>query len=437
MISLENKNIKLSFFLISLLIWLFLEISLQSGYKPYIGYISSILLMTQSFWLVVRSCLARKTILFVLFSFISLYTWPPKLFFFDGLSFSAHNLNLNYAMAAKVTLLFTFFLMIVNVKLNISKKISVKPITLRDNSIIFYLLYIFTFIIVLYARRSGNTYDGITEDIKVSSLNEYVLILFYLLYVYTGGKKTKIKLFLLYGLCTLYAILVLIMGGRIEVILLITLFLILRIQYVISFKYTVILLFFGIWLMSTFENIRQNPMVLLSDNIGDVLSSIKMNKEKSSYQSSNEGDVYWASERLLILMDTGQLNNEKRFEAAGLYFLSSIFPSSILPPLSNLPTYKRNIETTGGGGLAPIIFYVLFGFWGIIGLAYFFSIMINKYFDNSASEYLNVYITFLLMMTARWFAYNPIHLIKFCIWGVIIYYIVMILDYNIQKYIFR
>lgn len=77
----QKKYIKLAWSYSVAVVWLILYIHLNITYEPYLGYVSTMLLLIQAFVLIARAFCKKNTLLFVLFSFIALYTWPAKLFF--------------------------------------------------------------------------------------------------------------------------------------------------------------------------------------------------------------------------------------------------------------------------------------------------------------------------------------------------------------------
>lgn len=427
----EEKNFKIVFAFISVLLWMILYVSLKFEYTPLVGYASTILLLGQSLWLIIRSFIAKNTLFIVFFGFIFLYTLPAKLFFFDHVYLSAHNQSYTYVTVAYTTLIFSVFLIVVNLVLKVPFPENMKRIEFKSNSVVFILLYILSFIIVLTSKRSGSLYDGTGGEVELSVLNEYVIILFLILYIYSGGKRVKILL--LSCLYFMYAMFALLNGGRIEVVLLLLFLLTVRFQYTIPFKKMILLFTLGVWFMSIFGTIRENPYLLLSGDIGDIINPFAPKEYAMNCQNSNEGDVYWASERMFVLIDIGELSFFDRVEAGISYFLSAFMPVSWLSPLANLPTYKLEIESSGGGGLSPIYFYVMFGFAGVVLFGCFVAKMLNLLSKNPSTIKL-FYSILMITMLARWFAYNPIQLVKLCVWGTVLYYMVKSLDYTLRKY---
>lgn len=413
-------------------LWLIIYISSSLEYTRIVGYCSAVLLSAVAILLLVRSLLMKNMLLFIFFAFIYLYTRPTLTFFFKGMFFSGFHLEYSYETVTQVNLIFMLFLLVINGLLKIPKHTEIKRLDFKKNNLVFWTLYLVSLIIVFVSKRTGSVYMGLSEQVEVSPLNEYVIILFLILYIYSNGKP--FYFYLLSGLYILYAAFALLSGGRIEVVLLLLMLFAVRFQYTFSFKSIIILLVFGVWGMSVFGHIRSNPMILFSSNIKEILNPFKEQIYQDDCQRSNESDVYWASERILILINEGELTPADRVEAGIRYLLSPVLPNSASNPLSNLSSYKTNVLGTGGGGLAPIFMFAFWGLAGVVLLGVFIAFMLNALTQNiSTIKY--IYILLLIITVPRWFAYYPLHLIKFCIYGFLVYYIIGTVDYTIRTHL--
>lgn len=423
----ERRNFRYWFFCTGCFVWLLLFVALLNVTDLLlVGQMATVHLSIMATLLLVRSFCARNPLYLIFFSFIALYVLPAKLFFFDGLYFSAYHQTFSYYTAGYTTLIFSLFLLFVNLFLIIPQG-TTKQIRFRKNNCIFWLLYIIAFIIVCMCRRKGNMYGG--EDGGLSTLNEYVIILFLICFIYSSNEKLKNRA--LYFLYALYAFFAIITGGRIELVLLFFLLLATVLQYKFSFKFLFLCFLFGVWGMTLFGKIRHDPAILLQQ---DIISIIFDNRAVDlGMQTSNEGDVYWASERLLCLIEDGNLNFISRVEAAVCYFLSPLAPSSYFPETANLSAYRKDLMDTGGGNLAPVNFFVMFGFLGTVFLGYFVSRMLNMLSKDNCNLP-KIYILLMVITVSRWFAYNPIQLVKLCVWGIVCYYLVISVDYTVKKY---
>lgn len=418
-------------------IWLFLYLQIEIGYVESVGYISSVLLLTTAFWLVLRAFFAKNTLLLLVFSFVFLYAIPTKLYFFDKILLSMHNKNFTDETVSQVTLIFALFLIVINAFLKISvppRKVIVKY---KNNAIVFWIIIILSIIFIVIGKSGESLLSGYAygqAEQSSSSLNEYVLILFLFAYIYSGGHKINLNIICV--LAFVYALKNILYGGRIEIVMLALMFFTLHLQYVISFKKAVLFFIVGIWIMQTLGTIRGNPQLLIEGDIVSILNPFVGDNTARVYQNSNEGDVYWASERMFLLMKDGELNAVDRVESATCFALSVFAPMSLLPEVTNLSNYKMDVRTTGGGGLAPVFFYVFGGLVGVVLLGVFVALQLNS-LENKNSMVRFVYVTLLVTTLPRWFAYYPIHLIKFCLWGVLGYILVISLDYTIKKYLNR
>ena len=267
-------------------------------------------------------------------------------------------------------------------------------------------------------------------DIEKSSLYEYALIILFLLLKYSG--KKKIRLFIFFVCSFLYIVKDLLFGGRIECIMLILMIYILFLKEKISFKSFLLFGFLGIYILKVIEQVRYNIMVVVNGNILDILNPFSTS-EQSSYLSSNAGDVFWAGERLLHLMKEGYLTNSARLEAGVKFFMAPFISIGKLGELGNISTYKRDIYTTGGGGLVSSFFYTFYSYFGVIVFSFFISKILSL---KTKKEYVSVYQIFILITLPRWFAYYPIQLIKMDLIAVLFVYILNKIDY-LSKYIIK
>ena len=123
------------------------------------------------------------------------------------------------------------------------------------------------------------------------------------------------------------------------------------------------------------------------------------------------------------LIENGYLPFPTRLFSFLLNIFSSILPPFLLPDFSNLSIYKQDIYNSGGGGLISTYFFVWFGYIGPVIASLILSYFIKKFY-TTGNRYILIYSICIFITFPRWFAYNPIHLFKFCIYAVILYWIV-------------
>lgn len=91
-----------------------------------------------------------------------------------------------------------------------------------------------------------------------------------------------------------------------------------------------------------------------------------------------------------------------------------------MPDFINLASYKQDIYQSGGGGLIAVYFYTWLSYIGPIVSGIFIGFSISTVFKNSSIA-IKIYGLLILVTFPRWYAYNPIFLVKFCIYGVLLY----------------
>lgn len=391
------------------------------GYRPFMGYLGSIFCVFSSARLIYRAWKAKNPLFITLFTFIFLYAWPSKLFFFDGLYFSAHHLDYTYDTAFFAVIILSLFFQL----LGLFVKIPQGPMDLsklyRRNSFIFYSVFLFVAVIIFLYKPVGNVYMG-EGDSESFSVYEYALIFFVILYFFANSVFKK-SLFWLLGV--LYVFFTLRSGGRVSIIMFFLLLLLVEFQQKINYKKLLLLLLIGIWGMNTFEKVRSNPSMILRGNIAEIANPFSSND--SWYQISNFGDVFWASERLLILSKEGYLTTTDRLQSAVLFLMSPFSVGTQGSDLANLATYKREYYSSGGGSLAPVVFFMFGGVFGLVLLAWFVGRCLSG-LKHIKADFKSFYIFLLVITIPRWFAYYPIQLIKFCIFGAMIIAFVYFFD---------
>lgn len=271
---------------------------------------------------------------------------------------------------------------------------------------VFYSLVVISFLFTVFGLQ-GTTilesggYGKALKTREISGVFPYSIILISLALVYAD---TKGKQIIVYLLAAFYSVKILLFGGRIEAMQLgIALFLI-RFRFIWSRKTAIALGVGAYFLMSLWSIYRADTSVSL---FSISSKSLKL----------TGGDVYYASMRILYLINQGILSTTDRIEAFFYYLSSSIIPFDSLPDLANLSAYLRTQYDTGGGGLAPVFFYAFGGIPLVVVASVLISRLINRMDKN---KYYYFYGVMLIATTPRWFAYYPIQPIKFCFYAVLL-----------------
>jgi hypothetical protein len=373
----------------------------------------------------------NKIPVFILFFYILLHSKIFVLFYYWNFSISFWSSFQYDSEMGPVMISLLFFILVLGNVIS-GKKISDKFYSFKitkPNFKIFWILLFILSLILFFGIRGDNILTSAGyhnfENIQKSTLHEYFILVFLFLILFApNGRKYRliVRLFLI-----LYIIKTLLYGGRIEVVQICLLFFYIHYLFknIIKIKFIFIFLFLGIYLSSVVSNVRSNPEIIFTQNYSSILNpkEVFALNVKNPYISSTEGDVVQSSARIVGLINTNGLTFSDRIKSFFYFLVSPIIPSSFLSDLSNLATYKQDVVQSGGGGLISTFFYSWLGYLGPIIAGLFIGIFINRFFNlHSDSNY--IYGIFLLTMFPRWFSYNPIFLIKFSLYAVILFYII-------------
>lgn len=297
---------------------------------------------------------------------------------------------------------------------------SLSSIPSNKNILGFITFSIICALIIIFGLSGTNIFEsggyGL-GDTSRSTLYEYFILFFLLTYYYSA--KNKLQLAILISLGIIYILKSLLYGGRVEVIMFLLLcFLILTCDFKLKISPAIViigcLLFY--YINQVFSGIRSNPFPLLEGKYSFYLNPYKYYSDSTStFISSNEGDVFQASVRLIGLMENGLLDYFTRFKAFIGFIFSIVVPSSWLPEEASLITYKKDIYNSGGGGLIAVYFYCFFGWLGPVIISAYI-LWSSRFTTIYKSVYLKLYFLMIFSTFPRWFAYNPIILFKLCLW---------------------
>jgi|GEM_PF-629464 len=386
----------------------------------------------------------RTIPLFLLFVFVFLYTRTFNYFLIDNVDISFWSDFQTKPIINKVLINHTTFMFFLGnlIPSNIGIKVMDFNAYFKFNKSVFFSLLLVGVLILIFGL-SGETllerarYNDL-ESVEKSTLHEYFILIY--LFIFIFSPKGKFYDYTLKVLIGIYAIKTILYGGRIEVIQITFLFLYLKYVFKKKIKpyYIVILVLFGFYFINIISNIRSRPQDFLQGNVGEVfsLTNIFITNKDVSYISSNEGDVIQSSARMVGLVETYNISTQQRLYSFLCYLASPLVPASIMPDYANLATFKQDSYGSGGGGLISTYFFVWLGYSGPIIIALIISMLI-KYFYKFQNKGLIVYGICLLCTFPRWFAYNPIFLVKFCLYAVILLHVIdlykKILSVNLKK----
>jgi hypothetical protein len=358
---------------------------------------------------------------FILFFFILIFTFP-----FLNFSFAAKQISfwpdfLNHDSLIKAC--FVHFLFVFALFNTITTNISfneINSITRPSSLISIFLIIICTFIL-LFSLQGDNifisgSYSNNSEVTK-SPIYEYFIIFFILLRVYLP--KYKSFQFFYWGLFIFYVVKTLLYGGRIEVVQigLVLLFSdFVNSGFMKSANRLFLMLLSLIYMNILLSNIRANPMILFSDEYYQLFDPFANDND---IESSLQGDVVQSTSRIIGMSSLEQVNFKFRAISFLNFLLSPLFISNILGSTSNLAIFKQELYQSGGGGLISGYFYFWLGYFGPIFIGVIIGIIINLYKMN---KYIYIYVFSILVTFPRWIAYNPVLIVKFCFFVMVLFY---------------
>lgn len=411
----KSRNIYTFLFFLGLWILCYL-FNIASTYSLVVYKIIFYLLFAINCVFIISAIKEKNPIALMFFGYITLYMLPYISVINRDVYVSIYLKEKDFQLLTKTLLIYSLFLLPF-LFFRRKKAVSMINIKIANNDLLFYILLLFFFLMWHFGIRGQNIIlsggYGMGET-KKSSIYEYLLIIIFLLYQYSGKRKNKLYIF--YFCCLLYAGKNLLFGGRIETLMLLIMIYLLIFQKRIPFK--IVIVFAGIfyYLMQVFSNIRGNIKAIVTGNYFAIFNIFR--SSTLDYLGTNEGDVFWAGERLLYLIRDGYLTITERIVSATSFFLSVFVPRSFLGGYDNLASFRTNVYGSGGGGLAPLFFYVMFSIIGVFLVGCIISNLLNGLTEKPSLK--NIYILFMIVTLPRWFAYYPIQLIKLDLMAVFI-----------------
>lgn len=297
-----------------------------------------------------------------------------------------------------------------------------------NNNIILGLCIIGTFICMIYGKNGKNIFEAGGYGAAVKEMEVNLLFGYGILFIFVGlfYANTKAKLRLMFAVSAMYIFRDLSFGGRIDSIMLVLALFMLYFRFVLTKKTIITLIIVAFCFLSVWEVFR---------SIADLSVLGEMSKDgmvRIGLTTGNSSDVYYASMRIIYLIQEGVLNLTNRIESGFYFILATFVPFNHLPPVANLSTFAPQYST-GGGGLAPIFLYAMFGLPGVIALGAWIGISLRRLKRSEFSIYGYFYSVLIVATIPRWYAYYPITITKYCLYGIILLISCRILDNFIKK----
>jgi len=370
--------------------------------------------------LIINAYRKNNSLLLVFFLFISIYTYTLKYAFIDNKQLSFYTDFNEMPLVFNTALIFFLFLISLHAFIEIPKGLHRDIFHYKKNDVFFYLFYIIGTIAMIYGKSGDNIFlsGGYSlGETKTSSLNEYFLIPFLLSIVFSNNEKSKI--ILIFSLGGLYAIKNLLLGGRIEVVMLVLCLFVWKFHDKLKPITIIITAFIAFYFFNIIGNIRQDPTLLFSDS-WYLLFIPDSSISNSEIIISQESDVFYSTNRIISMAEENIISISERFSAFFYFLLSIILPYSMLPDIANLPRYKIDEYAAGGGELIFTPFYLFMSYIGVILIAFYIAKVMKSLIIKNNFDFWNIYCLFVFITLPRWYAYNPIVMFKLSLYGALI-----------------
>lgn len=389
-------------------------------------------------WLVGAYTARGSLPVFLIFIFIFSYVVVPFHFFILHKKIGIYEDFQSIYLINHVSFLNTLFISVLTLFLSNIKDINlVKPSKwVRSNNFVFYISLIPCLLSIYYGISGNSLLDSGygTGNSEKSPLHEYfiIFIFFPLIFKEVNNKFHELIVILI---VFAYSFKTIIYGGRIEVLQAGLLYCYLTYNYLkdISKIKLYLLGFLMFFIMSILGAVRGNFYQIISDpDMVEILKLIFISNNSSPYLLTTSGDVYYASMRMLGMINVGLLDFETRIVSFLSFLFNFLLSFSQLKGNANLAALNSDVYPVGGGGLIATYFYVWLSYFGVILSSAFIGYSIKKFHENSG-VFFRVYGLMLLVTFPRWWGYTPINLTKLCFAAVIIYVSYRILCYFLTK----
>ena len=369
--------------------------------------------------------------LFIVFIFAILYNIDAYKYFHNNILLTAWMDFQEKYIINKVLLINALFIITLGstIPRDINQSLTNFNFKKYKNNILFYINLFICIILFILGTRGSNIFESGSYNLDgKSSLNEYALIFYFFILFYSNNSFFQKFIIILFSIVYIFKNILL--GGRIEAIQLCLIYFLFNfvLKNKISYKFIFFIVIFGIYVLNIINNIRSNPLEFL---YGDHISyfnpfNIFFTTSTNDYLNSNQGDVLQSSARLVGLLQIGILGLKERLLSFLFFIISPLTISKYLPDFVDLSHYKHDEYGSGGGGLISIYFYTWLSYFGPIVIGLFLGNVIKKFYIKT-NIYYKIYGFFILISFPRWFSYNPIALIKFCLYSILIFYFYQII----------
>ncbi|MCM3216410.1 hypothetical protein M3612_18150 [Niallia taxi] len=244
----------------------------------------------------------------------------------------------------------------------------------------------------------------------LGSIFEYFVMFACVGSMYVSNKKQKI---VLTTIIILYCLLNLVLHGRIET-LQSAFLLIIMYQSKLNFKKVTLIAIVGFALLSLMGNLRNDS------NADFSIVTKRYNNMGQEYILSNQGDVLYSSAALHGLINDNVITSDERIKSFLEYVKRLVLPNNYVSSLGSLSSYSQQFTMTGGGGLISSYLFAWFNNYFLFILLVCI-VLVNKIKFNSA--YSILVLNIVIVTVPRWYAYDPITLVKMPLYGLVLFFI--------------
>jgi hypothetical protein len=281
-------------------------------------------------------------------------------------------------------------------------------INMPFSSVLFYVIGFFILIAIIFLIRGDviyaheSTYQAYYNNLrKISGLPEYLLILFFLSACLARG---RFKRGVWYVIWAVYSIKMTLLGLRVPVLMSsILAFWFLGVR--ISIGKTVGLFIAGFIIFSVLGLIKE------TQSSEYIMESLLFETHDGNLVT-HHGNVLWASTVMLDLLDSGEIDLNRRASLLGYQLMSSIVPSKIVDALLEMTPLSVWLQSEGyssGGGHFTTLIYISSGTLGIVLMAILFAkagLIALSPSKGMAESVIRSWFLMTLITFPRWISYD-------------------------------
>lgn len=358
----------------------------------------------------------------ILVSFISLYQWCYlKYLNFDKI-LSVYTEYNNYENLYLIGLLMFLFYSYLYIGLGVIKKN--KFFLKKMKSIYIFYFNIILLIFFIYYGVEGKIGDY--SEIRLTSLIEYLLLPYVIIFSLDLSKKKRMIVNLGYIILSVYLVLI---GSRITAIQLIFIIILLNRNLFIRFRNNlgVTFIVLAIFIMKIIEKTRGGY-----NSFWEAIIKIIVSKSQRIIVN-NEADVIYSGTALIGLINNKTLTIKDSF-LTWIYEIASIFQIEIFKETKIISWQVAKYTLIGGGGIISSQLYFLGREMLVIIVAYLVGKNIKNLFENKINDqWKKIYVLIIVVTVFRWNAYSLRSLYKMPLYMVIYFYINYLFNLFIKK----